>query len=97
LSIGVLLKRDASVYLGELAKGSERRLELPAVGVRIQIREEPRNDVKGPARPSDATKRKAERSKGKKIAACETGVQIPEDSFFCPRFFCLNFVKPRYE
>jgi len=29
----------------------------------------------------------AKRSKGKKIVVRESGVQIPDDSFFCPDFF----------
>src|SRR5258708_1437450 len=51
-------------------------------------------DAKVPARPSAATKRKAKKSSGKKIVVRESGVQIPEDSFFCPRFFCLSVVNP---
>jgi hypothetical protein len=35
-----------------------------------------------------------QKSKGKKLVIRESGLQIPEDSFFCPRFFCLSIVDP---
>ena len=46
-------------------------------------------ETKDPARPSPATNRNGKKIKGQKNRRLQECGQTPEDSFFCPRFFCL--------